>query len=386
LTYYTQASPLSRSPKSPLVRPRSGRVPVPVAAAYSRARVCHAGLQSCAEESTGRRRPDGTWRPRCRDADGKEHARHFAKKADGQRWLDEVTASVVTGMYVDPKAGRVSLSAFYAAWAARQVWAPGTQLAMGLAVRSATFKDVELRLLRRSHVESWVKQMTAAGLAPGTVHPRAERARRPARSRARPGHRHRSERRGDTPRRRRREHAMSIPTPPQVGALLAVADDRFATFIALCAFGGLRLGEAAALQVGDVDFLRRRMVVSRQVRRGPGGTAELRAPKHGSERTVVVPDRLLTLIARHVERHLAAGGLERWLFPTPAGTPHRLRLRRGHRAAGPRAGLGDHDAERLRTPVAGRGGPHPSRHGRPDVRSTRRFCGLSADRTTLTSV
>ena len=72
------------------------------------------------------RRPDGTWRPRYRDADGKEHSRHFARKVDAQRWLDEVTATVVTGMYVDPKAGRVTLSAFYATWAARQVWAPGT--------------------------------------------------------------------------------------------------------------------------------------------------------------------------------------------------------------------------------------------------------------------
>jgi integrase len=114
---------------------------------------------------------------------------------------------------------------------------------------------------------------------------------------------------------------MSIPTPPQVGALLAAADDRFAALIALCAFGGLRLGEAAALQVGDVDFLRRRVVVSRQVQRGPGGTIELRAPKLGSERTVVVPDRLLTLIAGHVERHLTGGRPEGWLFPTPTGTP-----------------------------------------------------------------
>ena len=54
-------------------------------------------------------------------------------------------------MYVDPKAGRVTLSAFYATWASRQVWAPGTELAMSLAVRSATFRDVELRALRRSH-------------------------------------------------------------------------------------------------------------------------------------------------------------------------------------------------------------------------------------------
>jgi hypothetical protein len=104
------------------------------------------------------RRPDGTYRPRYRDADGKEHARHFKRKTDAQRWLDEVTATLVTGMYVDPKAGRVTLSAFYAAWSTRQVWAPGTELAMSLAVRRASFTDVELRLLRRSHVESWASR------------------------------------------------------------------------------------------------------------------------------------------------------------------------------------------------------------------------------------
>ena len=80
-------------------------------------------------------------------------------------------------MYVDPKAGRITLSAFYATWAARQVWAPGTELAMSLAVRSATFNDVEIRLLRRSHVEQWVKTMVAAGLAPGTVHTRVQNVR-----------------------------------------------------------------------------------------------------------------------------------------------------------------------------------------------------------------
>ncbi len=37
---------------------------------------------------------------------------------------------------------------------------------------------------------------------------------------------------------------MSIPTPEEVGQVRAVADDRFQPFIALCAFAGLRLGEA----------------------------------------------------------------------------------------------------------------------------------------------
>ena len=61
------------------------------------------------------KRPDGRWRARYRDAAGKEHARHFRRKVDAQQWLDEVTASVVTGRYVDPSAGRVTFGAFFTA-------------------------------------------------------------------------------------------------------------------------------------------------------------------------------------------------------------------------------------------------------------------------------
>jgi hypothetical protein len=51
------------------------------------------------------KRPDGTYRPRYRDENGTEHARHYKRKVDAQRWLDEVTAAMVTGDYVDPSAG-----------------------------------------------------------------------------------------------------------------------------------------------------------------------------------------------------------------------------------------------------------------------------------------
>jgi integrase len=288
------------------------------------------------------RRPDGTWRPRYRDAEGKEHARHFARKADAQRWLDEVTATVVTGMYVDPKAGRVTLSAFYATWAARQVWAPGTELAMSLAVRCATFRDVELRSLRRSHVEQWVKTMVAAGLAPGTVHTRVQNVRSVLRGAVRDRLIAADPSEGvPLPRRRRRAQAMTIPTPAQVGSLLAAADERFATFITLCAFAGLRLGEAAAVQVDDIDFLRRRLVVRRQVQRGTGGTIELRAPKHGSERTVTLPDSLLELLAAHIEHHVKDDDPDAWLFRTPTGTPpHQNTVGHQWRKATRASGLG----------------------------------------------
>jgi hypothetical protein len=123
------------------------------------------------------RLPNGKYRPRYRDEHGKEHARHFDRKIDAQRWLDEVTAAVVTGTYVDPGAGRRTFAEYYAEWSTRQVWAPGTETAMSLAARSTTFADVRMRSLRRSHVEHWVKSMVSRGLAPGTVHARTNNVR-----------------------------------------------------------------------------------------------------------------------------------------------------------------------------------------------------------------
>ena len=37
------------------------------------------------------------WRARYRDDGGKEHVRHFDRRVDAQKWLDEVTASLVAG-------------------------------------------------------------------------------------------------------------------------------------------------------------------------------------------------------------------------------------------------------------------------------------------------
>ena len=56
------------------------------------------------------RRPDGRWRPRYRDEAGKEHARHFERKVDAQRWLDDQTAHIAHGTYVDPSAGRITFA------------------------------------------------------------------------------------------------------------------------------------------------------------------------------------------------------------------------------------------------------------------------------------
>jgi integrase len=106
---------------------------------------------------------------------------------------------------------------------------------------------------------------------------------------------------------------MTIPTPEEVGQLLAVADDRFQTFVALCAFAGLRLGEAAAVQMGDLNFLRKTLSVGRQIQRVNGGTIDVRAPKYGSERVVYLADSLVDLLARHIAT-FGTNGESQWVF------------------------------------------------------------------------
>jgi integrase len=276
------------------------------------------------------KRSDGRWRARYRDDTGKEHAKHFGRKVDAQRWLNEVTASMVTGAYVDPAAGRVTFASYFAEWAQRQVWESSTERAVRLAADSVTFADMPLAALRRSHVERWVKAMQAAprgegkppGLAPGTIRTRVNNVRAVLHAAVRDRVIASDPSDGITlPRVRRAEVAMTLPTVAQVRALLDAVPGKWAALLALCAFAGLRLGEAAALQVGDVDFLRRTLTVARQVQRAPKGGAEIRPPKYGSERTVYLADGLVEILAGHVAGHCPGDDPARWLFAFGAADP-----------------------------------------------------------------
>jgi hypothetical protein len=54
------------------------------------------------------KRANGKWRARYRDEAGNERARHFDRKVDAQRWLDEISSTVMSGTYVDPTAGKIT--------------------------------------------------------------------------------------------------------------------------------------------------------------------------------------------------------------------------------------------------------------------------------------
>lgn len=302
-----------------------------------------------------RKLPNGKWQGQFRPiAGGKQLTKTHARKATVQRWLDEQTAAIIVGTYADPKAGRVTLRSYFDSWSKRQIWEANTLSAMSVAVASTTFIDQPLRSITKAHVEEWVRAMQtkprgvdkdgnpkARGLAPGTIHTRFVNIRSVFRAAI-------ADRKIGSdpslgvrlPKTRRADSAMRIPTAEQVRKLLNATAPEYRALIALCAFAGLRIGEAAALKVGDIDFLGRTVEVARQVQRTAGYEAEIRAPKHGSERTVAAADGLLSFLSQHVALRGLQGAPEAWMFPSLRDQPaHRTTVAHAWHQAKLKAGV-----------------------------------------------
>lgn len=269
-------------------------------------------------------RPNGKWRARYRDEDGREYARHFDLKRDAQAWLVVEQAKVQGGTHVAPSAQRTTLAAFYADWVQHQLWADGTRRAADRALDGCTFADVPFGKLRRSHGEAYVKTLAGA-LAPSTVKTRVAYVRIVLRAAI-------LDRRLGVdplegvklPQVRKTEHTMRVPTHAEVAAIREHLDPSVRALVDVMAYAGLRIGEAAGLQVGDVGFLPARSIhVQRQIQNRVG-RLDVVPPKHGSERVVPVPDELLLRLSRHIETIGVHGALG-WLFgrpPSPTALRH----------------------------------------------------------------
>lgn len=263
-----------------------------------------------------KQRDNGVWRARYRDQNGKEHTKHEKTKRAAQRWLDEQTAAIVTGQWADPGAGRATWDDWVSRWIGMQVWADGTATSARTAVESVPWRSKAIRDVKHGDVQTWVTKESERGLAASTIRTRlnyvqmAFRAavdnqvisRNPA-SRVK------------TPRIRKREATMKTLTAEQVNAALEAAEE-FRPFVAVCVFAGLRLGEAAGLQAGDVDPALNTIKVSRQVQGTSIPTTKITPPKAGSEREIFVPAELIDMVSLGPRRSMSEGD---FLFRTPLG-------------------------------------------------------------------
>jgi integrase len=269
------------------------------------------------------RRPDGTYRPRYRDERGKEHARHFKRKVDAQRWLDEVTAAVQTGTYVDPKRARTTVGELAPVWLAGKINLKPTSRARYADVLKThvlpRWRNVALIGVTHGDVQAWLSELSDRGLAGASVRKAqgvlsgilglAVRDRRLAVN-----------------------PALGVALPPMqekrrryltAEQLEALADAAGPGRVAVLVLGycGLRWSELAALRVRHFDLLRRRVLVEEAVTEVDGSRLVWGTPKTHGRRSVPLPRFLVDELAWTVVTRPA----DELAFPSPKGAVLRNR-------------------------------------------------------------
>ncbi len=90
---------------------------------------------------TVRRLPSGRWQARFRSADGRlvSAPRTFKAKGEAARWLAGAESDQARGLWLDPAAGRISLSDYATAWlGGKSTIAPRTREIYELQLRVRT--------------------------------------------------------------------------------------------------------------------------------------------------------------------------------------------------------------------------------------------------------
>ena len=242
------------------------------------------------------------WMVRYRDEDGRQRKKKgFKTKRDATLALADLQVKLARGEWIDPVASKVTVGALAVPWLEGTTHLKATtrnNLESTLNVHVLPhWKDREVGTIRPSMVRSWVSAKVADGVGV-TVLERALGILRQILAQAVEDRRLPSNP-CDNVRVPRREHSpRGYLTHQQVEAL-AVECGRDATIVRFLAYTGLRWGEMAALQVSDLDMLRRRVQVTRAVAEVKGEVV-VSTPKTREKRSVPFPAFLADELAERM--------------------------------------------------------------------------------------
>lgn len=251
------------------------------------------------ETAAGRR-----YRVRYRTPDRRQtDKRGFKTKREAEDFLATVEVSKLRGDFVDPGRSRITVAEWAPRWYDSQLQLKVTTLA---GYRQSLDKHVlprwgryRLTEIGHSDVQAWVSGLTKE-LAPSTVRQMflvlsglmkfAIRDGRLARNPCDNVH---------LPRVTRKSRGYL--THEQVRELAKGCGPEYADVVLFLAYTGVRWGEMAALKIGRVDMLRRRLSISEGVS-APRGQLVWSTPKSHASRSVPFPAFLSTAIAKRCER------------------------------------------------------------------------------------
>lgn len=266
-----------------------------------------------------KKRPDGKWRARYRDGEGKEHSRHFARKVDAELWVTEQAAAVARGQHVDPS-DKTTVAEYARTWAAARPHRPRTARRISIQIEkhvaATPLGSRRLAAVRPSEVQSWATGR-AQVLAPSTMRVLVGMLRSIYASAVL------DRLVASSPVVRivlpKATHARIVPlTVEQVRALAEATPERYRAMVVMQAALGLRLGELLALHKEDVDFLRRSVRIEWQIAEVTRERVEPKTPR--SRRTLPLPTFASEALAEHIRRFPPAK--DGTLFHTSTGKPY----------------------------------------------------------------
>ena len=241
---------------------------------------------------------------------GRERAQGFAKRIDAQAWLDRQVSDQVTGTWTDPTLSGITFGAMAERWLSTKAHrAPKTVAGYQSLLENTVlprWENVPLRDVRFDDLQVWITGLSIDGSV-------------------------RFGGRGLSASRVRQTHQLIgavmkfavkskyLPSNPADGIELprlpdaeqryltheqlyrvAVASGRLRTLILLLGYCGLRFGEAAALQVGDVDVEGQRIRVQRSVTHVRKAGLVEGPTKNHKARTVSVPSSVARLLETEI--------------------------------------------------------------------------------------
>jgi len=257
-----------------------------------------------------RRLPSGRWQARYVGPDGRERTAPdtFPAKTDAARFLSAVEVDIGRGAWLDPDRGSVPVRTYADAWlSARRV--KGQPLAA--ATRSVyrrrideqiipTFGNIPIDRVTPAAVRTWYAATTKIG---ATTAAQAYRLLHAIFATAVAD--------GDLVRNPCQIKGAGQPSTPerplvdrtQVEALAEAMPKHLMTLVLLAFWGGLRLGELLALEVGDLDLAANGGSGSVRVQRQQQDVDHqtlVSAPKVGSIRTVHLPAPAVAALVEHL--------------------------------------------------------------------------------------
>lgn len=260
------------------------------------------------------------WQARWVDPSGKVKGKSFATKREADSHMANMRVSLRTGNYVDPAHGKMTVSDWWGSYRKTTAWAalrPSTQAAQEVRMENHVIPHIggkQVGSLNRLDVEGWLAILRGGDMSHGyldsiyrtlaKVLQGAEDAGVIARNPA---------------------ARFKLPAAPEqeirpltVSELEALADAvplRYRVLILTLGWTGLRIGEASALRVSNLDLLRKQVRVVEAYAEVKGQLILGPCKTKGSNRVVSLPGFLVEELAQHLS-HFPSEGL---VFTAPKG-------------------------------------------------------------------